>query len=77
MFYPNVVRLYIYFFLSIVKIMDVDDINDEVQWDVKLRAINQELLLHKDNHPRYSLRKGILLYKNRMVIQKNSRHKVK
>lgn len=57
--------------LLTVKIVDVDAIDEAVQRDSRLRALKQDLLLYKDSHPGYSLRKGVLLYKDMLVILPN------
>lgn len=47
-----------------------------MQQDEKL-TIKQDLLLNRDSHPGYSLRKGVLLYKGHLVIPKTSPNKQK
>ena len=44
----------------------------EIAADTKLKGIVQDLIRDSDLHPGFSLKKGALYYKNRLVVPKNS-----
>lgn len=49
-----------------------EDIDEEVKADGKLKVIIQDLLQDPNSHPGYTLKKGCLQYKDRLVLSKTS-----
>ena len=52
--------------------MDIQDIDNQVQQDVRCQAIIRELLVNSTSHPGFSLLQGHLFYKNRLVLPSSS-----
>lgn len=58
--------------LSTVQFFEWDDLEEEISKDEKLRKIVQDLLVDSEAYKGYTLNKGRLYYKDRLVIPKDS-----
>ena len=58
--------------ISIVQTEVWNGLEAEVAADSRLKGIVQDLLLDPTLHPGFNLKKGMLYYKNRLVLPKDS-----
>lgn len=58
--------------VSVVQMDDWADWEVEIQQDPRLLSIRQDLITCVDAHPGYELRNGLLFYKGRLVLPKES-----
>lgn len=58
--------------ITVPNILDVETVKGEVQKDADLMKIIKKLEEDPDSVPKFTLHQGTLLYKNRLVLSKNS-----
>lgn len=58
--------------ISVVQFSELEEWEEEVQADAKLRGIIQDLLRNSASHPGYTSQDRKLLYKGKLVLPRNS-----